>query len=223
MKNKYAILFDMDGVLIDSEPLWRKAEIEIFQEVSIYLTDEDCESTAGLRIDEVVTHWYKKSPWKEKPGSNKYDIEFKIVDRLIQYIIESGVPMPGVYEILSFFQQQRIPMGIASSSSYRIIEAVTHKLEIGDFFDVIHSAEEEEYGKPHPDIFISAAKKIGAEPTNCIVIEDSFNGIVAGLAARMNVVAVPDQKHFNNSKFDIATVKIGSLEAFDERILGQLT
>ena len=131
--------------------------------------------------------------------------------------------MPGVYEALSFIQQQRIPMAIASSSSYRIIEAVTDKLEIGDFFEVIYSAEEEEYGKPHPGIFLSAAKKMRTNPSACIVIEDSFNGIIAALGARMKVVAVPDRKHANKTKFDIATIRIDSLKEFDLKTLKKLS
>jgi len=222
MKTKTTILFDMDGVLIDSEPLWRKAEIEIFKKVAIHLTDEDCESTAGLRIDEVVDHWYSKQPWTENVGLKKIDIENQIVDQLIEYIVQYGEPMPGVDEALSFIQQQRIPMAIASSSSYRIIEAVTDKLGIKDFFEVIYSAEEEEYGKPHPGIFLSAAKKMGTNPSACIVIEDSFNGIIAALGARMKVVAVPDRKHANKTKFDIATIKIGSLLEFDLNTLNNL-
>ena len=218
-----AVLFDMDGLLIDSEPLWRKAEIAIFKSVSIELTDADCIKTAGLRIDEVVDYWYQKYPWKDSEGFTKKDIEKKIVAELIQLIVLEGAPMSGVTEILNFFKNLKIPMAIASSSYYNIIHAVIDKLNIHHYFKIIHSAEEEEYGKPHPAIFLTAAKKMGVKNSECLVFEDSFHGIIAGLAAKMKVVAIPNKALYNNVKFDIATIKIKSLSAFNERCLTQLT
>ena len=211
MSNNLAILFDMDGVLIDSEPLWRKAVIEIFKQVSITLTDEDCESTAGLRIDEVVEHWYRMNPWKEEPGLTRKDIEEQIVNELISLVGKYGEPMPGVHELLAILKNENLPMAIASSSSYRIIQAVTDKLNIAQYFNIIHSAEEERYGKPHPGIFISAAHELGVDTARCIVIEDSYNGVLAGLSARMKVVAIPDVKHYNTGKFNLASMEAGSL------------
>lgn len=102
-------------------------------------------------------------------------------------------------------------MAIASSSSYKIIQAVTDKLNIAQYFNIIHSAEEERYGKPHPGIFISAAHKLGVDTARCIVIEDSYNGVLAGLSARMKVVAIPDVKHYNTGKFNLASMEAGSL------------
>ena len=218
-----AILFDMDGLLIDSEPLWRKAEIAIFKSVSIELSDADCTKTAGLRIDEVVDYWYQKYPWQESEGFSIKDIEKKIVSELIQLISLEGEPMPGVKEILNFFEKLKIPMAIASSSYYNIINAVINKLNINQYFKIIHSAEEEEYGKPHPAIFLTAAKKMGVKNSECLVFEDSFHGIIAGLAAKMKVVAIPDKIYYNKAKFDIATLKIKSLSEFNEHYLTQLT
>lgn len=217
-----AVLFDMDGLLIDSEPLWRKAEIAIFNSVSIQLTDTDCIKTAGLRIDEVVDYWYQKYPWKETKGFSKKNIEKKIVQELIKLIDLEGKPMPGVSEILDFFSEIKIPLAIASSSYYSIIHAVIKKLGIGHYFKIIHSAEEEQYGKPHPSIFLSAAQKMGVKPTECLVFEDSFHGIIASLAAKMKVVAIPDKMHKNSAKFEIATVKLGSLLEFDAQCLSHL-
>ena len=93
---------------------------------------------------------------------------------------------------------------------------------IGHYFKIIHSAEEEQYGKPHPSIFLSAAQKMGVKPTECLVFEDSFHGIIASLAAKMKVVAIPDKMHKNSAKFEIATVKLGSLLEFDAQCLSHL-
>lgn len=213
------VIFDMDGLIIDSEPLWRKAEIAIFKEVNIHLTDEDCSSTAGLRIDEVVAHWYEKFPWS---SPTQKEIETKIVDELIELVKAEGTPMAGIPEVFDFFKQRDFQIALASSSQYRIIYAVLDKLNIADYFDLVYSAEEEEYGKPHPGIFITTAKKLGVPPTQCLVFEDSFNGILAGLSARMKVVAVPEPMHQKNPKYNIAQVTLNSLTEWNEQHLAQL-
>jgi len=216
-----AAIFDMDGLIINSEPLWRKAEIAIFKKVSVFLTDEDCASTAGLRIDEVVEHWFKKFPWNETELISKPSLVTQIVAKVIDLIQEEGESLPGIPEIFNFFEARNIPMVIASSSHYDIINAVVEKLQIGGHFEFLYSAEEEEFGKPHPGIFISAAQKLKVECTNCLVFEDSFNGILAGLSARMKVVAVPEGDNLTNPKFGVAHLKLNSLSDFNELSLKQ--
>src|SRR5918998_6426430 len=92
-----AIIFDMDGLLIDSEPLWRIAEIEMLSAVGVPITEEDAVQTTGLRTDEVVELWYARYPWSEPPQK---EIEARIVTRLIALTRERGRVMPGVHETL---------------------------------------------------------------------------------------------------------------------------
>lgn len=217
-----AAIFDMDGLIINSEPLWRKAEIAIFKEVSVFLTEDDCESTAGLRIDEVIQYWYDRFPWDEKWGATRQDIETKIIDRLVELVLSEGEALPGIPTVFEFFSSRNIPMAVASSSSYRIINAVLGKLNIERYFDLVYSAEDEAFGKPHPGIFITAAKKMRKEPVNCLVFEDSFNGVLAGLSARMKVIAVPESHNFDKPKFGIAHMKLASLTDFNELCFQQL-
>ncbi|MBL4706453.1 MAG: HAD-IA family hydrolase, partial [Flavobacteriales bacterium] len=177
---------------------------------------------AGLRIDEVIAHWYKKSPWKETEECSKQAIENQIVDRVIELVIAEGEALPGVPDIFDFFKEQHIPMAVASSSKYKIIDAVLKKLDIQGYFELVYSAEDEPYGKPHPGIFITTAAKLTVEPTDCIVFEDSFNGILAGLSARMHVIAIPEGVNYTHPKFDIATKKLKSLLEFDLLCLNEL-
>lgn len=214
-----AIIFDMDGLLIDSEPIWREAEKEIFAEVGITLTDEMCFTTVGLRIDEVVNHWYAKFPWK---NTSQEIIKEKVIDKVIELILQKGEILPGVIQTIEYFYSKNYPLAIASASSMRIIDAVTEKLKIKKYFTIIHSAEFEEYGKPHPAVFISTAKKLNVFPQNCLVFEDSLNGVIAGKAARMKVIAVPETIHFENLKFNIADLKLKSLLDFDSSTITKL-
>lgn len=211
-----AIIFDMDGLLINSEPFWKAVEIEVFKKVGIELTVEKCLDTVGLRIDEVVTYWHDRQPWD---NISKEAIATEIVDKMIEYITNEGEPLPGVYDVIEFFWNKKIPMAIASSSYLRIIEAVVKRLKLKGFFDVIYSAEFEKYGKPNPGTFITTAQKLNVEPTNCLVFEDSFNGVLAGKSARMITVAVPE---FENPKFIIADKILNSLKEWNETVFKQL-
>lgn len=214
-----AIIFDMDGLLIDSEPIWREAEKEIFAEVGIILTDEMCFTTVGLRIDEVVNHWHSKFPWK---NPSQEVIKEKVIDKVIELILKKGEILPGVIQTIEYFHSKNYPLAIASASSIRIIDSVIEKLKIKKYFTIIHSAEFEEYGKPHPAVFISTAKKLNVLPQNCLVFEDSLNGVIAGKAARMKVIAVPEPIHFENSRFNIADMKLKSLLDFDSSTITKL-
>ncbi|MFT5834181.1 MAG: HAD superfamily hydrolase (TIGR01509 family) [Cognaticolwellia sp.] len=204
-----AVIFDMDGLLINSEPFWKAVEIDVFGTVGIELTEEMCLDTVGLRIDEVVEYWYEKHPWKT-PSTKK--IEHQIVNKMIERITNEGEALPGVYDILEFFWNKKIPMAIASSSYLRIIEAVVKRLKLKGLFDTIYSAEFEKYGKPNPGTFLTTAEKLGVAPTKCLVFEDSLNGVIAGKAARMITIAVPE---YDNPKFIIADKILNSLEEWN--------
>ncbi len=203
-----AIIFDMDGVLIDSEPLWKIAEVEAFAKVGLNLTYTDCEETVGLRIDQVVELWYKKVGWTNKTIR---EVETDIVDILIREINLQGKELLGVTEKLTEFKAAGYKIGLATSSYQRIIEAVVDKLNIRSFFDVMQSAEYERFGKPHPAVFLTCADKLGVEPTECLVIEDSFNGILAAKAARMTVIAIPEKSHQIDPRLIIADLQKDSL------------
>ncbi len=210
-----AIIFDMDGLLIDSEPIWREAEKEIFAEVGITLTDEMCFTTVGLRIDEVVNHWHSKFPWK---NPSQEIIKEKVIDKVIELILQKGEILPGVIQTIEYFHSKNYPLAIASASSMRIIDAVIKKLKIKKYFTIIHSAEFEEFGKPHPAVFISTAKKLNVLPQNCLVFEDSLNGVIAAKAARMKVIAVPENIHYDDPRFTVADEKWKNLGVTEQLI-----
>ena len=208
-----SVIFDMDGLLIDSEPFWREAEIEVFREVGVHVTDAMCEEIMGLRIDEVVLHWYGRFPWNHVALKTVAD---RIVDGVVRRVEERGSPMPGVMAILDFFARRKVPMAIATSSVQRLADAVVRKLQFGDCFRFIQSAETLPLGKPHPDIFLKTARVLGVDPVQCLVFEDSMNGVIAAKAARMKSVCVPAPHQFSDPRFAIADLKLESLTQFTE-------
>ena len=211
-----AVIFDMDGLLIDSEPLWREAEIKVFNSIGLEFNDRMCRETMGMRIDEVVLFWHNQFKWVS-PSID--EVANQIVDELVKLILEKGEAMNGVYDTLKLLHSKNIPIAIASSSSMKIIGNVVQKLEIAKYFAVIHSAEFETYGKPHPEVFISTANKLMVNPEECIVFEDSKHGMIAALAARMKVIVIPEEKDDQASWHTISTMKLKSLSDFNLNLL----
>lgn len=211
-----AIIFDMDGLLIDSEPLWEEAEIKSFAKVGLSLTPEMTKQTMGLRVDEIVEHWYTQYPWN---NPSREEVEAMIVKNVVDLVKAKGKALKGVDEIIKLFTEQNIPMGIASSSKTDIINAVVEKLSIANHLKVISSAEHEPYGKPHPGVYITAAKSLGVLPQECLAFEDSPNGVLSAKAAKMKCIAIPDYKIKNDKRFSIADQIINSLLDFDLKML----
>lgn len=209
------VIFDMDGLLIDSEPIWHMAEFVAFALVDIAMTTELCLETTGLRADEVVEYRYRQFPWQKY---SKKEIEDRMIDEVIKGIWQSGEAKEGVQEALSFVRSLGVKCALASSSKYKIIHASIEKLAINSYFDLIYSAEEEEYGKPHPGVYISTAKRLQVRPEECLALEDSLNGVIAAKAAKMKCIAIPEINARNDQRFSLANVQLNSLLEFDQSV-----
>lgn len=207
------VIFDMDGLLVDTEPIWRKAEINIFNELGVPMTEEKCRSVMGLRIDEVVRYWYAQYPWK---GKYPEEVILDINDEAERLIRQGITIMPGAEVLLEKFRRQNIPMGLASSSARQIIRAVLEMTGFDKYFSVVRSAENEIYGKPHPAIFLTALEEMELNHKEVVVFEDSLNGVIAAKAARLKTIVVPEASKFDDHRFDFADLKLRSLEDFED-------
>lgn len=207
-----AILFDMDGLLIDSEPLWHEAEIYGFGLAGFRLTPEQCLETTGLRVDEVVRFRYARRPW-ESPSREA--VAAAIVDRVVDLVHAKSVLKPGVAEALDCARGTGGRIALASSSPYVIIDAVLDTFGLRSAFEVIQSAEEEARGKPEPDVYLTAARKLGVDPMACVALEDSPNGVVAAKAAGMKCIAIPEPVLRDDPRLARADAILGSLLEFD--------
>lgn len=208
-----AVIYDMDGVLIDSEPFWRAAELLVFPKYNIHITEDDCRSTAGLRIVEVVEHWKK---FFSLPNLNAPAVATEVVQEVVRLVLLNGVALAGVHESLALFHSLNIPLAVATSSPKLLMDAVMERLGIADRFISTISADGLEYAKPHPEIFLKAASALQVDPTDCVVIEDTVNGMVAAKAARMKVCVVPEPVAQNDPRFALADWKIKSLEEIEK-------
>jgi HAD superfamily hydrolase (TIGR01509 family) len=183
-----AAIFDMDGLLIDSEPFWRDAEREVFGRVGIEITDEMAAVTAPLTTRAVAEHWYRVRPWS---GYSIEDMEAAVIARVAEYIRAHGAALPGVRDALDLCTRQGWRVALASNSPAPLCQLVLGELGIGPAFHAVVSADHVEHGKPNPAIYLLAARKLGVEPAECLVFEDSPTGVRAARAAGMCVVAIP--------------------------------
>lgn len=209
-----AAIFDMDGLLIDSEPIWQEAELLVFHELDVPLTRADCVETRGWRVDEVVRHWHTRHPWL---GPSPEQVVERLVLTVIELVAVRGAPLPGAIEAIELMKRRCERIALASSSPGVLIEAVLQKLGVRQLFDAVHSAEGEEYGKPHPAVFLTAARQLGTYPTECLVFEDSFAGVLAAKAARMRCIAVPEAAERGDPRFTIADRILDSLVELEDQ------
>lgn len=208
-KDFEAVIFDMDGVLIDSEPLWKIAMENVFKSIGCPLTKNDFKKTVGLRIDEVIQYWFEHVGWEEKSPK---EVEDEIIQQMIFFIKENGAPLLGVIETLDYLKGNNFKIGLGTSSYSILIETVLETLDIKNKFDFTHSAEHEAFGKPHPAVYLTVAQKLNVDPKKCLVIEDSLNGIIAGKAAKMKVVCIPEKTHDEEPKLILADAQFEDMQ-----------
>ena len=208
-----AAIFDLDGLLIDSEPLWRRAEMEVFATVGVALAEDECHLTTGLRTDQVVAYWQQRRPWdtNQHPAA---EVTERINRRVIDLIGERGEAKQGVGHALEFMRSRGLRLALASSSAMAVIEAAIGKLGLEPWFEVVHSADFEPRSKPAPDVYLGAARRLGVDPHRCIALEDSLPGVEAAKAAGMACIWLPENKGLASS----ADLELSSLEELDERI-----
>ncbi|ELY3854670.1 hexitol phosphatase HxpB [Providencia huaxiensis] len=204
-----SVIFDMDGLLIDSEPFWAQAELEVFSQLGVDVSIADTlPDTLGLRIDHVVELWYHASPWQ---GCSQEEAKQRIIDRVVGLVEETRPILPGVQHAMELCRSMDIKIALASASPLYMLEKVLNLLDIRDYFSAVVSAADLPMSKPHPEVYLKAASELSTKPINCVSLEDSFNGMISAKAARMRSIVVPDSQHFNDPRFGLADIKLTSL------------
>lgn len=202
----------MDGLLLDTEPLWGESMMRVAAKHQIPVSNAQFKETTGLRIYEVTEHWSIHYPWE---GLHHREVAEEILDDIILASKERGRVLNGVEQSLQTLKALGYKIGLASSSPARMIEALINHFNLNKYFDCITSADEVELGKPHPAVFLTCAAHLGSLPRQCLVLEDSVNGMIAAKAARMKVVMVPEDINWDDPRFSLADGKLRSLEYFD--------
>jgi sugar-phosphatase len=245
-----AVVLDMDGLLIDTEPVWRSAESAVFAGLGIPLSESDVLGSTGQPIEELIPVWRQRSredgpsdgsasggsasgsgasgggggarlTGAEVADLTDAEVAGLVVDRVIAHVKAEGEAMPGVVAAIALFGRCGLRLAIASSSPRRLIDAVCGRLGL-DGIEVRCSAMDEARGKPAPDVYLTAARRLGVAPANCLALEDSANGVAAAKAAGMRCVAVPDPLLAADPRYHRADLVLRSLTDLDEAALRRL-
>ncbi|MDR6486234.1 sugar-phosphatase [Chryseobacterium vietnamense] len=202
-----AVIFDMDGVLIDSEKFWTQAELDVFSSYGVKVTDDLAAQTKYMTTQEVTEFWYERFPWENFDSS---DLENKVVTRVIEMIQDQDCTMSGVQGFITNLKNKEYKIGSATNAPLRVAHVVLEKLQVRDLFDTVHSSEFETQGKPHPAVYLTSAKNLGVSPEHCIAIEDSPSGLKAAKEAGMQAVIFTNDDESIHS--DLADFKILNFE-----------
>ncbi|MBX9570077.1 MAG: HAD family phosphatase [Candidatus Obscuribacterales bacterium] len=202
-----AVIFDMDGVLVDSEPLHLIAFQEFFKRFEIAYSAEDNREFLGrkdIAIAEILIDRHKLGMTPAALVEAKEEI-------LSRLLLEDAQPRPGVHSTLATLTGLSVPMAVASSATMPTIDLVTHTLNIRKHFANLTSGDEVVHGKPAPDVYLLAAKRLGVAPEKCLVVEDTIAGIRAAKSAGMYCVSIPCEAtaHQDHS---FADLRLTSLE-----------
>lgn len=181
-----AILFDMDGTLIDSEPLWLEAEIEIMEELGCNWDQQDQINCLGGPIDKTENYMQDRSN-NIKPFG--YFIK-KLDDVMEQKLSTKLNLIPNALEIINECKRSEIKIALVTASSGRLMRAVLKRFPVG-IFDTTVSYDDVKRSKPDPEPYLLAAKTLGIDITNCVVLEDSLTGVQSGLSAGAQVIGIP--------------------------------
>ena len=209
----------MDGVLIDTEPAWRAAESDVFAGLGVPLSHSDLLDSTGQPIEELIPVWRRRSlgasPLTDAEVANR------IIDRIIAHVEAEGRPMPGVTAAIALFRRYGLRLAIASSSPLRLIDAVCDRLGLAGI-EVRCSAMDEVRGKPAPDVYLTAARRLGVAAVSCLAVEDSPHGIASAKAAGMRCVALPDPLLAADPRYREADLILESLTGLDDAVLRRL-
>ena len=197
-----AVVFDLDGVIVDSEQVWNEAREQLVRERDGTWNEQATADMMGMSSKEWSQYMHDRLGVPMEPAA----INDEVVRRLMA-IYEQGIPLlPHAVETVRELAA-RWPLGLGSSSNRPIIDLVLQCSGLAPCFGVVVSSEEVERGKPAPDVYIAVARGLGAEPKDCVAIEDSTNGIKSAVAAGMRTIAVPNL-HFPPADDALATAAL---------------
>jgi HAD superfamily hydrolase (TIGR01509 family) len=193
-----SIIFDLDGVLADSEPWWSQIDAKLLAEYGVNYQGEYHQNVLGVSY-RLAVEFYKKAFGLSVPTEEMMRRRGEIATEFFANRI--GL-FPNVKEVLAKLRQMRLHLAVATSSVGASARPFLDRHQLTKFFEVIVTGEEVEHGKPAPDIYLCAAEKLGVSAQSCVVVEDALAGVAAAKAANMRVAAIPDTRFVNPREYE---------------------
>jgi beta-phosphoglucomutase family hydrolase len=214
---EYGALFDWDGVVIDSSDQHERSWEMLAEEIGKPLPEDHFVRGFGMKNQFIIPNILQ---WTDHPDEiHRQSLRKEELYREI--IAAEGIsPLPGVVDLLLMLNERSVPCAVGSSTHRINIEVIFDAIGVRDYFQAVVTAEDVDHGKPHPDVFLKSAEKIGRSPKNCVVFEDAHVGIEAGLAAGAKVIAVATTNEIG--ELDKANVAVETLEEVDWPLFSSL-
>lgn len=212
-----AVIFDMDGVIINSEPLWEKTERILLGRRDIEYNPTYRDKIVGLNQNDsasLLKNTFKLPESIQALIDERIGILISIYEKELELI-------PGVLRLATELKETGFLLALASSSPYRVVDFVVDRFSLNELFQVVVSGDMIELGKPNPDIYQCAAKRLGVNPHECVAIEDSINGVKSAKGAGLVCIAIPD-KRLTQKDFQIADLVVESLNNINAKVIKSL-
>ncbi len=212
-----AVVFDLDGVIVDTEHVWDEVREELTRDWGGRYTPDAQRAMMGMSSTEWSRYMHDVVGLPQPPE----EISDEVVRRLLaRYAVDLPL-IPGAVDAVRALRAAGLPLAVASSSNRPLIDAVLREAGIAEAFTATVSSEEVARGKPSPDVYLEAARRLGVEPTACVAVEDSANGIRAAHAAGMRVIAFPNAVYPPPpDALALAAVVLGALDELPPAVLG---
>jgi haloacid dehalogenase superfamily, subfamily IA, variant 3 with third motif having DD or ED len=203
------VIFDMDGVMFDTEKIFVKAYDYAGKKMGIKKAGYMAMKTLGMNIDVAKKIWLQEFGEKFKAE----ELEGYTLDFFTQYYLENEIPVKkGLYNLLNYLKQNNYKIAVASSSPKKVVDDYLNNTNITQFFNVIVGGDMLEKSKPEPDIYLLACKLLKEKPNNCFAIEDSKNGLISAYRAGCKTIMVPDMWQCDSETEKILTAKLNNLD-----------
>jgi HAD superfamily hydrolase (TIGR01509 family) len=214
-----AIIFDLDGVLADSETWWSEIDAKLLAGYGVTYRGEHHQNVVGVSY-RLAVEFYKKAFGISVPTGELMRRRGEIATEFFANRI--GL-FPNVNEVLEELRQMKLHLAVATSSVSASARPFLDRHQLTGFFEIIVTGEQVEHGKPAPDIYLCAAKKLGIPADACLVVEDALPGVAAAKAANMRVAAIPDMRFVNPREYDNqADYVLGNLKELPQLIRKEL-
>ena len=194
----YAVIFDLDGVLADSEPWWNQIDAKLLAEYGVSYRGEYHRNVLGVSY-QLAVEFYKNA---FHISASTEELMRRRGEIATDFFANRVGLFPSAKTTLEQLREMKLPLAVATSSVSASARPLLDRTGIKSLFSVVITGDEVQQGKPHPDIYLRAAKKLGISPEACLVIEDSLAGIAAGKAANMRVAAIPDRRFVDPQEYE---------------------
>lgn len=206
-----AVVFDMDGLLLDTETLWHRAEVELFRRHGGEFTWDDKMAVIGTSYDFTAEYFASRLGLPRERGDELVSEMISLMHDLVRQSVDAR---PGAVELVDGLRRLNVPLGLASNSPRFLVDDALRTAGLADAFDAIVTSDDVEHAKPAPDIYLLACQRLGVEPSDAVALEDSPSGVAAAKAAGLTCIAVPQ---FTETDVSAADRVIDSLEELVER------